>query len=161
MGRTGAFQRHVQILPGRQRGNTAFQPSRFALGLGQDSQLGPHRVTGRLGLFRRAGVQELRFRDGMALDEHAILQLGVLSDGFQRRVDVGELAFSLGQGRGPPPEQRCPLGVRQDLLRLADLHAAQVQQSFQKFFPAIRHCNDMELFHFDNGHLSVSLPFLR
>ena len=128
--RTGLFQREIQIFPRRQRGDPAFQPSLFALRLRQRSQLRPHRIAGRLCLFCGAGIQKFRFGDGMALDEHAVLQLGVLSDGFQRRVDVAQLALFPGQRRGSPLKQRCPLGIREDLLRLTDLHTAKMQQSF-------------------------------
>ena len=161
MSGAGSLQRKVQRFPRLQGGSAALQPSSLALGLGQDPQLLPHRVTGCLSLFRSAGIQEFRFRDGMAFDEHAVLQFGVLFDGIQRCVDVGELSLTLGERRAAPLKQRRPLGVRKDLPGFADLHTAQVQQSFQKFFPAICHCNNMELFHFDNGHLSVSLPFLQ
>ena len=128
--RTGLFQREIQIFPRRQRGDPAFQPSLFALRLRQRSQLRPHRIAGRLCLFCGAGIQKFRFGDGMALDEHTVLQSRVLPDRIQRRVDIAQLALFPGQRRGSPLKQRCPLGIREDLLRLTDLHTAKMQQSF-------------------------------
>ena len=96
------FQGHVQPTPRLQPGLPGQQAIFLSLKTGQRLELLPHLLTDLPGLFHRAAAQELFFRDGMALDEDAILQLGIPLDGRQGGVYISDLAFGDGEAGGLP-----------------------------------------------------------
>ena len=157
--RTLRVQVHVQPLPGPQGSLPRRQPGFLALEPGQRLKLPADLPASLLGPVHRTGAQEVRLGDGVALDKQAVRHLGVLFNGRQRGIHIGDILLCGHQAGLAPPEQGRPGRVRQLAVRLTDLHTAQMEHAFQQFLPAAGHRHDAKFFHFYNGHISASQPF--
>ena len=111
------------------------------------------------GALQGFAAEKFLFGHRPALDKEAVLGSAIALQGLQGGLGLALLVLGLRKPGGLPPEQRRPGGVRELPCGLADLHAAQAQQLPQERVPAVGHGHDTELFHFYNGHLSVSQPF--
>lgn len=109
-------------------------------------------VVHRPGLLQRRGhgppVQQVSLPDLRPRRQKALLLGGVLAQGGQGLLQLRQLALGLRHPGLVPDEQGVGLVRR----RLADLHAARVEQAGEQSVPIPGQGDEPQPFHLDNGH---------
>ena len=146
------LQGEVQGGPGDQRRPAGGEPVFLGVGLRDLLRALVDLGCGLQGLRPRLFAEELRLRDAAALDEQPPLIGGVLLQRIQRGGDGVCLGLHIPQAGGFPLQKGRPLRVSQLVVRLGDLHTAQMEQPAQQIALLRAQCDKAQPLHFDDGH---------